>query len=184
MQSDRQSVKTSAIALPPSLNMRLITMLQQQYGSFNTSYFTDIKSARPLSIERVEVNGKQYSLYVSKSVMWLDTKTAKPHYFTSVEDAKKFLLLRDLGKSPSAIPLVCNGQMATLHGSIFEDAPIEVKEYWLDDECYLKSQMDYVWYFTWNDEISVRAFAFECAREAIAQFAILAKEDPSEDYEF
>jgi hypothetical protein len=159
-------------------------MLQRQYGSFNTSYFTDITSARPLSIERVEVNGKQYSLYVSKGVMWLDTKTAKPHYFTNVEEATRFLLLRDLGKSPSAVPLVCNGQMATLHGCVFEDAPIEAQEFWVDEDFYLKDKLDYIWFFTWNDDLASKTLAFECAREAIAQFAILAKEDPTEDLEF
>ena len=160
-------------------------MLQQQYGSFNTSYFTDITSARPLSIEQVEVNGKPYSLYHNgTSVQWLDTATAKFQYFASVADAKKALLLRDLGKSPSAIPLVSNGQMVTLHGSIFDDAPIESQEYWLDEDCYLKDSFDYIWFFTWNDQYNSRVFAFEDAREAIEQFTVLTRADNLEDYEF
>jgi hypothetical protein len=159
-------------------------MLQRQYGSFNTSYNLDVVQSRPLSLERVEVNGKVYSLYVSSNVMWLDTATAKTHFFSTIDEAKRFLLLRDLGKSPSAVPLVCNGQMATLHGCVFEDAPIEAQEFWVDEDFYLKDKLDYIWFFTWNDEENSRVFAFECAREAIAQFAILAKEDPTEDLEF
>jgi hypothetical protein len=160
-------------------------MLQRQHGSFNTSYFADVTSARPLSIERIEVNNKPYSLYVNgTNVMWLDTATAKPYWFATVDEAKKALLLRDLGKSPSAIPLICNGQMATLHGSIFDDAPIEAKESWVVDECYLKDSMDYIWHFTWNDEYNSRVFAFEDARTAIEQFSHLAKADDLEDYEF
>jgi hypothetical protein len=74
--------------------------------------------------------------------------------------------------------------MATLHGSIFDDAPIEAKEYWVSEECYLKDSMDYVWYFTWNDEYNSRVFAFEDVRTAIEQFSHLAKADDLEDYEF
>jgi hypothetical protein len=160
-------------------------MLQQQYGSFNTSYFTDITSARSLRIERIEVNNKPYSLYVNgTNVMWLDTKTAKPYFFYSVEEAKKALELRDLGKSPSAIPLVSNGQMVTLHGSVFRDCPIEAKEFWLGEDCYLKNDLDYIWHFSWSDEFNSRVFAFTNAREAIEQFSHLAKADILEDYEF
>jgi hypothetical protein len=92
----------------------------------------------------IKTEKKEYFVVVHKngSVHW----PGNNKYFGNLAQAHQFFELLDRGLTPSATPIVVDGQAAVLYGCIRSSAPQEVQDFFIYEDEWLIGEYQYVWY--------------------------------------
>jgi hypothetical protein len=82
-------------------------------------------------------------------------------FFRSLEEATTELNLEAMGLTKTSITLTYRGSTIVMFGSVFSQAPQQVRDEYLRDDCFLKTDNSFLWYFAFADEYGTQWYSHE-----------------------
>ena len=115
-----------------------------------------------------------------------NAKTKQFDFFRSLEEATKELNLEAMGLTKVSTILHYRGSTIILFGSVFSQAPQQVKDQYLDEDCFLKTDNSFIWHFAYADEYGTQWYSHELrdACRCIFKGLVDREIDPLAGYEF
>jgi hypothetical protein len=158
--------KDSAIALPPSTNEDL-PMISQSYPTVAkyaalATPSTQNGTVVPLNInlDNGHVARVAHNTETNAVSRW-NAKTKSFQFFRSLEEATRELNLEAMGLTKVSTILHYRGTTIVLYGSVFSQAPQQVKDQYLDEDCFLKTDNSFIWHFAYADEYGTQWYSHE-----------------------
>lgn len=94
-------------------------------------------------------------------VTFWDPKKKSFEFFRSLREATEELNLQSLGLQKVSMAMSYRGATVTLFGSVFSQAPQEVKDEYRDEKNYLKSDREFIWYFAYSGTYGTHYYSHE-----------------------
>jgi hypothetical protein len=115
-----------------------------------------------------------------------NSKTKQFDFFKSLEDATKELNLEAMGLTKVSTILHYRGATIVLYGSVFSQAPQQVKDQYPDKDCFLKTDNSFIWHFAYADKYGTQWYSHELrdACRCIFKGLVDREIDPLAGYEF